>query len=483
MTRPTERAAPPASSRAPLLAPLLALLLPLSAAAQPLAPASAFSASSASSAPQPASTTAAPTGAVTPVQPAVEPAAPRPAALPGNDLVRNALERQPAVQQARHARLAAQHAAGMLDASPHEWTLDAGLQQRRADSGARGSEWSLGLQRSLRLPGKADLDRQLGEAGLREATAREAAAWQDAGRELLDRWLDLLATRGQRSLQEQQLASARQSQDAVQRRHRAGDAAQLDVQAAQADLADVERQLAAARSAEARALRQLQQHYPAQADALVAAAAHHPTDAGLPPPPLPPAEEAAGTRLRMLSCSAELQAARAAADRADLLARRVEAERRPDPTFGVRTAAEAYRSERVIGLTLSIPLSGSYREQAAREAWQQAQGSHAALDRLQRQADLAAQELIADAGEGLQRWQLADRAARAASESARLMQRAHALGEADLHPTLQARRLAIEAQRSAQEALLSAWRAHWQLQFGQGNLWPSPTAGCNPQWG
>lgn len=481
MTRPTERAAPPASWRvsvlAPLLAPLLALLLPLATTAQPMAPASASNASSAFSTTDPASAAAAPASAV----PAVQPAAPRPAALPGNDLVLDALERQPAVQQARHARLAAQHAAGMLDASPHEWTLDAGLQQRRADSGARGSEWSLGLQRSLRLPGKADLDRQLGEAGLREATAREAAAWQDAGRELLDRWLDLLAARGQRSLQEQQLASARQSQDAVQRRHRAGDAAQLDVQAAQADLADVERQLAVARSAEARALRQLQQHYPAQAEALVAAAAHHPADEGL-PPPLRPAEKAAGTRLRMLSCAAELQAARAAADRADLLARRVEAERRPDPTFGMRTAAEAYRSERVIGLTLSIPFSGNYREQAAREAWQQAQGSHAALDRLQREADLAAQELIADAGEGLQRWQLADRAARAAAESARLMQRAHTLGEADLHPTLQARRLAIDAQRSAQEALLSAWRAHWQLQFGQGNLWPSPAAGCNPQW-
>ncbi|HMX11317.1 MAG TPA: hypothetical protein PKE61_10460, partial [Burkholderiaceae bacterium] len=110
-----------------------------------------------------------------------------PSPLPSDDWVREALERQPAVQQARHERLAAQQAAGMLATSPHEWTIDAGLQQRRADSGARGNEWSLGLQRTLRLPGKADLDQQLGDAGLREASAREAAAWQAAARELLDR--------------------------------------------------------------------------------------------------------------------------------------------------------------------------------------------------------------------------------------------------------------------------------------------------------
>lgn len=396
-----------------------------------------------------------------------------PSALPSDDWVREALERQSAVQQARHERLAAQQAAGMLATSPHEWTVDAGLQQRRADSGARGNEWSLGLQRTLRLPGKADLDQQLGDAGLREASAREAAAWQGAARELLDRWLDLLAARGQRRLQEQQLALARQSQDAVQRRHRAGDAAQLEVQAALADIADVERQLASAQAAEARALRRLQPYSPAQTGTPVPA-----DDPSALPAPTAPAGSALDWRQRVLACDAELGAARAAADRADLLARRVEAERRPDPTVGVRSAAEAYRSERVIGLTLSIPLGGSYREQAAREAWHQAQASRSALDARQREAELAAQELFAEADEGVQRWQLADRAARAGTESARLMQRAHALGEADLQPTLQARRLAIEAQRSALEARHTAWRAHWRLQLDAGGLWSRPGSGC-----
>jgi outer membrane protein TolC len=78
----------------------------------------------------------------------------------------------------------------------------------------------------------------------------------------------------------------------------------------------------------------------------------------------------------------------------------------------------------------------------------------------------------------VQRWQLADRAARAGAESARLMQRAHALGEADLQPTLQARRLAIDAQRSALEARHTAWRAHWRLQLDAGGLWSQPGSGC-----
>lgn len=446
----------------------IALLLPLAAAAQAAAPPSA----------QPAA------------QPAAQPTpqlAALPTALPSEDWVREALERHPAVQQARQERLAAQQAAGMLATSPHEWTVDAGLQQRRANSGARGNEWSLGLQRTWRLPGKADLDQRLGDAGLREAAAREAAAWQGAARELLDRWIDGLAARSQRTLQERQLALARQSQDAVQRRHRAGDAAQLDVQATLADVADVERQLAVAQAAEARALRRLQQFAPGQAGATATASASAnaaatataaPAGEAPLPDPTPPAGSASTWRQRVLACDAELSAARATADLADLLARRVEAERRPDPTVGVRSAAEAYRSERVIGLTLSIPLGGSYREQAAREAWHRAQASRAALDVRQREAELAAQELIAEAEDGVQRWQLADRAARAGAESARLLQRAHALGEADLQPSLQARRLAIDAQRSALEARLTAWRAQWRLQVDAGDLWPRPGAGC-----
>ncbi|MCK6424048.1 MAG: TolC family protein [Burkholderiaceae bacterium] len=432
---------------------LLALLLPLAAAAQTGLPGSAPAA--------PAAAASAAALAVT---------------LPGDELVRQALDRQPAVQQARHVRLAAQHAAGMLSASPHEWTIDAGLQQRRADSGARGNEWSLGLQRTLRLPGKAELDQQLGDAGLREAAAREAVAWQGAARELLDRWLDLFAARAQRTLQERQLALARQSQDTVRRRHGAGDAAQLDVQAALADVADVERQLAGALAAEARALRKLQLHYPAEADALAKLTAAG-ADGSL-PAPAALGERAASWRQRFVLCDGELRAAQAMADRAELTARRVEAERRPDPTVGVRTAAEAYRTERVLGLTLSIPLGGSYREQAGREAWQQAQASRAELDGRQRATELAVQELFADAEEGVQRWALADRAARAGAESARLMQRAHALGEADLQPTLQARRQAIDAQRSALEAGLAAWRATWRLQLDVGELWSLPGAAC-----
>ena len=67
---------------------------------------------------------------------------------------------------------------------------------------------------------------------------------------------------------------------------------------------------------------------------------------------------------------------------------RVRADRVPDPTLGVFTASEAFRRERVVGLSLSIPLGGSYREQATLEALQQVEMARAGVDRERRDLEV-----------------------------------------------------------------------------------------------
>ena len=78
--------------------------------------------------------------------------------LPPRDVVARWLTTDPVVREADIGRSAAAHEAGMLRASPNEWTLTATGQRRSYDTDERSKEWNVGLERTLRLPGKRRLD-------------------------------------------------------------------------------------------------------------------------------------------------------------------------------------------------------------------------------------------------------------------------------------------------------------------------------------
>lgn len=66
---------------------------------------------------------------------------------------------------------------------------------------------------------------------------------------------------------------------------------------------------------------------------------------------------------------------------AELAAARAKADRISEPTVGIYTGFEAFRSERIVGLSLSIPLSGSSRDARMRQALQEAELARAASRR------------------------------------------------------------------------------------------------------
>ena len=65
--------------------------------------------------------------------------------------------------------------------------------------------------------------------------------------------------------------------------------------------------------------------------------------------------------------------------------------------MGVFTASEAFRSERVVGLSLSIPLRGTYRARSALEAEQQAEVARAGVDRETREIEVEVAAQVAEA--------------------------------------------------------------------------------------
>ena len=384
----------------------------------------------------------------------------QPADLPGAEQAAAAIEQDPSVLQAQRALQMASHTAAMRAAGPYEWTVGASGQRRRIDGSGSTMEWAAQIERTIRIGGKAALDRELGQAGVRQARAELGAARQLAARALAEQWLDWLVARQSRARLQEQLGFAQNSLKAVETRRKAGDASLLDVGVAQVDLAEVQRQASLAAVAEAKAQATLRVRYP-QLPLLALTLTE----------PLALERTEGQWRERVLAVSARQQAAQAALRKSEIAGARAQADRVPDPTLGVYTASEAFRSERVVGLSLSIALGGTYRAQAAMEAAQQAEVARAGVERETREIEVEVATQVAEAEGSLERWRLAEQAMATGREAARLTQRAYALGEAELQTLLLVRRQSLDAVNAAAAARADALRARYRLLIDAQFIW------------
>lgn len=385
-----------------------------------------------------------------------------PPELPANDKAKALLDSAPRVMEARHALEAARHRAGMLAAGPYEWTARASIQRRSARGGeSAASEWSAGLERPLRIGGKAALDRRLGEVEVRLAQARLGEARHEAARELLELTLTRSAASRTRQLWTEQLGFAQANFKAADIRRRAGDASLLEQNAARADLAEVQRQLSAAAGEEARAQARLRARF----------AALEPQTVPLGDPASLAPDDPALWRERILAESDALRTAREELQRAELTAARAGANRLADPTVGVHTGSEGGGAERIVGITLSVPLGGSYRQGQQREALTQAEAARAGVERARRELESDIAETLADAAGSLDRWKFAEQSRASAQENAQLAQRAYTLGESDLQAVLLARRQAVDAALGADQARVDALRVRYRLLIDAHLIW------------
>lgn len=371
------------------------------------------------------------------------------------------IEGDASVLQARQGMAAGEHAALATSAGNHEWTLRVQAQRRQwRDGGPSSREWMAHLERPLRWPGKAGLDERLGDAERQWARAMLGEARHESARALADLWLMDLVARRREELLGGQVALAEANLAAVQKRRRAGDASLLDEQQARADAGDVARELILAQTVRVKALAGLQTRFGALVPEGVTLG--EPGEPALPQP---------AWQARVLDEADALKARQAAVERARLGAARAHADRRPDPVIGVFTAREARGTERLVGLSVSLPLGGQYREQRASQQDREADMAASALEKLRREVELEARETWADAQGSRSRWQLSHDTARLALENARLAQRGYALGEADLQSLLLARRQAGLSGLAALEAQGEALRWEARLLIDAHLVW------------
>ncbi|MFZ6742861.1 TolC family protein [Undibacterium sp. JH2W] len=375
-------------------------------------------------------------------------------------VVRHFLAQDPLVNAAQAGLEAARQEAGLLQASPYEWTAKITAQRRTTQNEATSREWNAGIERGIRLPAKAAADRQMSSAVLAEAEAQYGAALHVTARDLIKLWLDWLASEQALQLASQHSLSVQENLMIVEKRVKAGDVAKLDLNLAQAELAEQKRSETEARVQVQIAWGRLHARFPGfdrQHNNLPAAAQLR--------------YEASLWRARILSQSDDLKIALAQFDKAQAQAGQARAEQTPDPVIGLFTASEASGRERLNGISISLPFSLGMRSQRAAKSSHLANMSRYELELKKRQLEADIHASIAYAEGQYEGLQLAENSLVATQNNARLLQRAYTLGEIELQALLAARRQATSAAQNTLAARVAASMAYYSLLADAHLIW------------
>lgn len=383
--------------------------------------------------------------------------------LPPLAMVEQALAEYPPVRAAREAIRIDEAGARRLNIGPYEYAVRGGFQSHNIPGG-RYPEWEIGLERPLRLPGKATADRAIGTQNIELARRTAYSAWCGGARYLLELWFGWARENMQLALWEQQVAALREQQSVVTRRAKVGDAPRVEVNLAEAAVAQAEAVTENFRGREEGARAALARTFPAVKIPLRA----------LPGDPRALEHDLDWFIDRVRVHNDEIRVARAMATRGRLLSTRAAAERLPDPAIGVRLATDRSSQDKVAGLYVIVPLPGEGRKALAdgARAGADVAASHEAAVVQRVTAEVAM--MVGRARGAYAAWNRARAAADGMKRNADSMQRSWQLREASLGDVLVARRLAVEASLAAALAQLEAEETRYRLLIEAHILWNDP---------
>lgn len=382
--------------------------------------------------------------------------------LPDPAAVSAALDAYPGVVAAGARTAGARAEAQALRRGPHEFTLSTSYMRRSIDREGRFDEYDAVLSRAVRLPGKAGLDRQIGQFGIVAATNRADDARHQAALLLAQSWWDWLGAAQEARVDRQAVDNYAAMLAAVRRRVALRDAAQLEADQAAAALGSA--RLAAEQSAgrEAVARARLAAQFPGLS---------LPDAAPAVPPPALPADGIAVFGERIIARSHEIAAARAEAERQAAMAQRARRERIADPSLGVRLFSERSGAERGAGLVLSMPLGGGHRRALADQAEAAASAAQAEVQAAVLAVNATAAADMAEAQFRHEAWQRAREGLEAQVAALVKLRRGQAVGEIDLADVLLGERQVHDAFRAEAQARTDAQRALTRLRIDSHELW------------
>ena len=384
--------------------------------------------------------------------------------LPSSAQVAPVLQASPTLQAARaHQEAQLQRARG-VEAGSGEWALRLSQQQRRVrDPQERFAETTVALERPLRLWGKAGMDAQLAEQDRNVARIGLADAMHEASRQLLTHWFGALRAQLDADSAERELQLALELDRHARARLRQGDISQLDARLAEAELQRSQAQARLMQAQQQRSAALLLRLYP-----------------GLPAQPalpteglhLPPLSGDMATALQdYLAHNHELNLLKSEALRQQQLAERIERDRWPDPTVGLFSARERAGAEQLVGVSVAMPLSGTWRESQARAAAAEARALQDKAQQLERNLASEFEARWLQAAHQQQAVATLQRAADTQRLAADKSLLAYNLGEHSMTELIQNRRLANEHQLASQRLRLDWLLNRAQIELDAHRLW------------
>jgi outer membrane protein TolC len=349
-------------------------------------------------------------------------------------------------------------------AGQYEWATKVGTQQRRESIGSRFQENSLSIERQFRWFGKPDKDRKIAEIGLQTAQASLADAWHEQARTLMKVWFDWLREERIAAQLDSQLALTNELASVVRKRVSAGDAAKLDQLILDGEVNKL-KALAAQSLDKARLSKfELARRYPSirsEAQVLV-------------PTPSRPDGDIQSRERRILEDNHELELAEFEAALAKARAERSMQDRMPDPTIAFHAATERDRAEKIIGLTLTIPLPGAARRHRSDAMLAQsvvvAEKARAVRERVTGDAARVSSQVDTT----YQLWLSLDKISRQLAFAAEAVARGYRVGEGSMSEVLMVRRQALDAAMSAETSKIDSLEAQSRLLLDAHELWALP---------
>lgn len=382
--------------------------------------------------------------------------------LPTADAARAAISALPTVMAAAARVDSSRARAESLQHGPYEFQLSAGPGMRHERMGRTYDEWQAGVSRTWRLPRKAKLDAAIGAGDIATAEFAMEDARHAGARDLATTWFAWLRGSTAVALTNTQLETMEALRRVTARRVALGDAARLDLERADAVVAQLES------TREARVL--------AREEARIALAEQFPripvpnTAPEIPTPDALPDDEVTLAQT-IVTRSHEIALARALASQHRLAAARSDANRTPDPTLGLQLADEMDHDEQTVSLVFSIPLAGRGRDANARADAAAASAAEAEAAGVQRSVETAARQLARTVSRRHRAWRAAAHALAATRAAAGRVERAWQLGEIGFGELSLTRRELQEAEHTELTARLAAHEALVRLEIDRHQLW------------
>lgn len=386
--------------------------------------------------------------------------------LPDAQTARGVLLDSPQVQEGRARRDALENRANMIETGPAEFSIHINRQRRRASEGpapVNQGEHSISLERPLRLWHKAATDQSIAQRTRELALIGVADTIHETSRDLLRQLFDLQRAETVALAARESARLSADLQRNIAGRLSKGDVALQDLRLVQAEAG---RALTTAQLAQGQADRtwaQVLTRYPGLIRPEKAMQAPTPDTLTL--------EELEAISTLFLERNHELNVLRADLARQQASAQRSEQDRLPDPTVGVFSSRERAGAEQIMGVTLSVPLPGQYRQSQAGAARSDAVAAYQRLQWMERR-------LLAEFRD---RWQQASQrqttlgtlqaASQLQNEAADKAMKAYALGEGSLADALYQRRLATEQDKDLRLHRLE-YAALWaEIELDLHRLW------------